>query len=208
MDTFTINLPVRPLLALREFAGNKDIRNYLNGVGLEVGPAGAFLSASNGHVLGVACLSECPANVQAQFVIPRRLIDRLKPSPLDVVLTASREPDNDGPGWRVELDTLEGRISDLVAADVVVQWRNHVPRGVSGIAGQFHQAVLSTLVRASKALHGGAHPPMTISHNGPHDAALVGFGVCDFFGVAMPMRTEAMPAPPEWVDARPAMLAA
>lgn len=204
----TINLPSRPLLALREIAAKKDIRPHLLGVGLEVGPAGAFLSASNGHVLGVARLPEWPGNVKAQFVIPRSLLDRLKPSPLDVVLTARRESDSDGARWRVELDTLDGCLSDWAASDVVVEWGRLTPRSPSGDAGQYHQDVLGTLARASKALHGATHPPVTIGHNGPHNPALIGFGVPDFFGIAMPMRADAPTEPPAWVHGGPVMAAA
>lgn len=45
---------------------------------------------------------------------------------------------------------------------------------------------------------------MTIDHNGPGNAALIGFGDPDFFGVAMPMNAEMPDAPPAWIDSRPA----
>ena len=205
---FTINLPSRPLLALREIAAKKDVRYYLNGVSLEVGQEGAFLSASNGSILGVARLAECPANVQAKVVIPRTLLDRLKPSEAAVTLTARRAPLDGVECWRLELATPGMALSDWAAAEMAADWRRVTPKSVSGVAGQFHQDVLSILIRASKALHGRSHPSITIGHNGPHDAALVGFENPDFFGVVMPMRYEAPDAPPAWIDSRPAAIAA
>lgn len=201
---FTINLPSRPLLALREIAAKKDVRYYLNGVSLEVGQEGAFLSASNGSILGVARLAECPANVQAKVVIPRTLLDRLKPSALGVVVLTARRDTADAGRWRLELDTLDGCLSDWSVHEWAPDWRRLTPRSPSGVAGQFHQEVLGTLIRASKALHGRSHPPMTIGHNGPGNAALIGFGDPDFFGVAMTMNAEMPDAPPAWIDSRPA----
>lgn len=204
---FTINIPSRPLLALREIAAKKDVRYYLVGVSLEVGPEGAYLSASNGRVLGVARLPECPPDVEAKIVIPRSMLDRLKPSPLDVILTARRDTADAG-RWRLELDTLDGCLSNLSAHEWAPDWRRLTPKAVSGVAGQFHQDELGVLIRASKALHGRSHPPLTIGHNGPDNAALIGFSCPDFFGVAMPMNEEMPAAPPAWIDSRPAEIAA
>lgn len=207
---FTITLPSRPLLALREIAPKKDVRHYMCGVSLEVGPEGAFLSASNGYILCVTRLPEGPANVQATVVIPRSLLERVKPSrlshePLDVALTARRESDSDAARWRLELDTLDGCISDWATAEWAPNWRALIPRQVSDVTAQFSLDALDTVRRAHSALQRGKgrRPVVAIGHNG-HNTALLDFNSPDFIGAIQPMRADAPRSAPAWIDSRPA----
>lgn len=195
-----LTVPCRPLLALRELAGKKDVRFYINGVCVELdGAGGGVMVATNGHVIGAYRLDGKTCDVppvKARFIIPRTILDGLKPSPLHFALTATRE----GERWMLTLDGGTGRVSDLaIEGEFPQQWRANIPHAVSGEAAQFTTAALGMFQKASAALHGGRFKPLTIGHNGPTSAALVDLGDADFCGVMMPARYEAPTAPPAWL---------
>lgn len=199
-DAIQTTLPIRPLLALREFAAKKDVRYYLKGIFVDLSEG--VMVATNGHMMGVYRITLPVAPVK--FIIPRTLLDRLKPSPLDVAIAVTRIDER----WRVELETDEGSLSDWAIDGQFPDWRRVMPRSVSGETAQFNVDLLALCQKALKSLYGkGKRPYMAIGHNGMH-AALLGFGDADFCGCIMPMRGDPPSAAPAWIDARPELEAA
>lgn len=194
-----LTVPCRPLLALRELAGKKDVRWYINGVCVELdGAGGGVMAATNGAVLGAYRLDSkacgLPA-VKASVIIPRTILDGLKPSPINFVLTAAR----DGERWMLTIDPTAGRVSDWAVEGVFPDWRRNVPRTVSGESAQFNPALLALFQKAGAMLRGGTSRYCGIGHNGT-SPALVDLGDADFCGVIMPWRQDAPTAPPEWLS--------
>lgn len=72
----TVIVPARVIPALSIFCAKRDVRYYLTGMLLDIGPTGAYLVATCGHVIAVAKI-DSTARDPAQFIIPQETLSIL-----------------------------------------------------------------------------------------------------------------------------------
>jgi len=72
----TIIVPARVIPALSIFCAKRDVRYYLTGMLLDIGPTGAYLVATCGHIIAVAKIDPI-ARDPAQFIIPQETLSIL-----------------------------------------------------------------------------------------------------------------------------------
>lgn len=192
------------LAAIKLFAATADIRTYLNGVCVEVGPSEVRLIATDGCMLGVFRVKYQPpalTDTVFQAIVPLDLLRNVKGK--WPVLVALGEPEGEDNTRRVEVTpagvattvgrTIAGRHPD---------YRRIIPRETSGELAQFNPRYIETLRKAYSALYGAkAIPAVGIGHNG-QDVALLTLDDEDFVGALMPLRNGAcavMVTAPAWV---------
>lgn len=207
-----IEIKAKELLAVACFAAQKDIRNYLNGVLLEIWPARFRLVATDGTALG---LIQKPETIDLnghhpddgtpyQVIIPNLLIAKIKDKKGFVELTI--EPDNSLGMGQAEL-TLSlqdsSAIKMLAETGPFPDYQKIIPQEFSGKAAQFSFALVNKFYKAYTMLAGKVGgktcPGMKIAHNGD-SGALVRFGSYeDFIGVIMPLRNVDIVKRPYWL---------
>lgn len=195
MNEITINIPTAVLIAAREVAPKKDVRFYLVGALLELdGKGNAFLVATNGHIMTAYRITDAPM-VAEKIIIPRTMLDKLKASPLDVILIATR---GDAGEWRLSMYTDRMTFGDDAIEARYPDWRRQFPRELSGAPAQFDVELIATLAKVERAFRRGkSRSYVTLGHNG-NATAIVDFGVGNLAGLIMPMHREAPTAAPDW----------
>jgi DNA polymerase-3 subunit beta len=162
------------LKALLCFAGSKDIRDYLNGVCVDVSGGVLRGVATNGHMAGVAAFNLVTGVPDAQYVLPREFVEHIVKTKyiytLDIVgdtVTASH-------GHSAKL--VDGKFPD---------WRRVVqfPEGEES-AGTYNAEYLHDIAKASKAL-GNKHGLYKLHQFGESAGVFQIAG--DFVGVIMPL---------------------
>lgn len=185
----TIKIPTHYLAALMLFAGQKDIRYYLNGIYVETVPEGAILTATNGHMIGAFLVEQDDLDV-ASAIVPNEMIAALlaiKPKG-DATLTILA----DGAlSLRYEDTTFGGRAIN----GKYPEWRRVMPSATpSGECAQFNPRYITAIAKACKLID-QAWP--TLAHNGK-GPALIGLGDPNFVGALMPMSEDPMLIVPSW----------
>lgn len=212
-----IKLTVRAeiIAVLKLFAADKDIRNCLNGINLEIGRRESRFVATNGVVLGCFRIESEQPEVGApltNIIIPNDLLKPIKPSSGLVEITIG-DPDKDDGGGKdgpvsnirpVTLTlaydglSLSGKTLDGAFPD----YRKVIPSKVSGQPAQFDPRLIGILGKAWSILHGSKRNYYARLGLNGEAAALVSLGTEDFVGVIAPMRVDAADipdAPPSWV---------
>lgn len=207
-----IEIKAKEILAVACFAAQKDMRNYLNGVLLEIWPARYRLVGTDGTALGL--IQESVAidlnghhpddGTPYRVIIPNLLVAKIKDKKGFVELTI--EPDNSLANGPAEL-TLSlqdsSTIKMLAETGTFPDYQKIIPREFSGKAAQFSFALVNKFYKAYTMLAGKVGgrvcPCMRIAHNGD-SGALVGFtGIDDFIGVIMPLRGSEVVKRPYWL---------
>jgi hypothetical protein len=191
-----IQLMLDPKLirALELFAGDNDVRYYLNGLHVEALDAStAQITVSDGHRIMRHRISEVGpfelTSPEESFpcggIIPRDVVKGIKAD--RIVLCV------DTVAWRYDVNDGErgGKLIDGKFPDIDRVW----PRTVSGEAGQYDPEYLADIGKACKLL--GVKYGGTLIQNGPTDAALIVLRH-DFAGLLMPMRKD-INVVPSWV---------
>lgn len=172
--------------ALLQFAAEKDLRYYLNGVFVDATrPGPVALVATDGYVL--LALPVEPEGIEARqegaWIVPRELFEAVKPIkanktalPITVHLGEGENPDVSVQG----LTTAAGKAIDGQYPD----WRRVIPATTTGEAAQFDPRLIARLSAACKALD--VDVPH-IHHNGT-GPAVVG-GLAGGLAIVMPWRT-------------------
>ena len=187
-------IPHNTLKALLLIAAKNDRRWYLNGILLDVRANDITAVATDGHrLIAVPVTLAEGARIVGQYIIPRELLDGVKPShkalPIGVII-------NDA--INVTIDTGGAQLAGKLIDGTYPNWRTVVPHTVSGAAGQFNHEYVASFGKAHQLL-GGKYSP-TMFHNGD-GAARIGLAA-DAVGVLMPLR-ESEPGPldnPSWID--------
>lgn len=197
-----ITVPAKYIAVLKLFAGNKNVRYYLNGINLEISATGTRLVGTDGHRLGVFCVQDAEwlpvPEPLADAIIPNELLTGIKPTKGSVTITIG--PQEAGTNSRpVVLEQDDSTISGKTIDGKYPAYRRVIPRKVSGEAAQFNANYIGDLGKASRILHGKTYPNVNIGHNGP-GAALISFGIEEFVGVLMPLRgyNPCEMRPPAW----------
>lgn len=220
MNILKVNMQRNALRAMAHLMPAKpDIRYYLNGIKVEIGPEEARLVATDGHKLGVLRLDQAgtvegwPANLggAVEVIVPAAIVKGIKSA-------GGRRASHLGVTLELELDAPGGMrcaLRDHQAGTCVAfapvdgtfpDYRRVMPReAASGIAAQFNPALLADFEACGVELAGKARALQTIvAHNGPEKVAFVTFA-CEparFAGLVMPYRVskaDVQDLPLEWV---------
>lgn len=76
MTTYII--PANIFAAVAKFRAVQDVRYYLKGVCLELGPQGAFIVATNGHAIAAAQIDTQPVNTPVSCIIKPEVVEQLE----------------------------------------------------------------------------------------------------------------------------------
>jgi DNA polymerase-3 subunit beta len=184
---FTVKQSI--LKALLLLAAKKDIRYYLVGVNAEFSPSITRIVATDGHKLG---LHQAGAqNVgHGALIIPADVINALpKTGTYDPELTFIK---CEGPGaWeivglpnngRIVFQEIDGRFPDYVR---VCRFNT------DGLPGCYNPEYLMQFLKVQHLLGGSKKCTINVFQNGNSSALVTLAGVPEFYGVIMPMRTDA-----------------
>lgn len=201
MDKITFSINRSYLRAIAQFAAQDDIRYYLNGALLELGPDGARLVATNGHMLGIINLETHAGLVEQplELVLPNSLLKAVKKSKrnpnVQIVITEE--------GNAPLLELVDGPNSTFHKAidGKFPSYRSAIPTGsFSGKVAHLDGEYMAAFKRAAVEL-GSQTPVVTVSFNGTAPAG-VHIGFPEFFGVLMPYRAStSLESTPSWVHA-------
>lgn len=201
-----ITVPGIIIAALRLFAAEKDMRNYLEGIALEIGRKETHLVATDGYMLGcfrVECEQPDIDAPLVDIIIPLSMLKPIKPADTVEIVIGDPEVDAKGKPTRARPVTLwyggvsvSGKTMDDSYPSF---WRRKIPAKVSGEPVQFDLRFMTRLAKAWSILHGSKKAfAVGIGYNG-EDAALIDLDYKDFTGVIMPMRRETPTKSPSWV---------
>ena len=158
--------------ALLLLAPKKDSRDYLNSIYID--KAGRMV-ATDGHRMGIVPIDKGDES----FIIPRSLLDTLKPKGTVTIETIPVK----GGMLTLQSDgkTVQGQAVDAKYPDYL----RVIPQEVSGEIGQFDPNLLGDFGKVAKML-GVPSNAVDIIHNGENNSAIV--KMAGFFGVVMPCR--------------------
>lgn len=195
---FTVTLTRAQLRAALIFAGDKDIRYYLNGVLLQVSEGkDARLVATDGHRCAVVTVGDHAAAVPGDYILPRDALKAIK--------RATRNT-----GDTVDLTIEGGRVVISAGADIISggalidgkfpDYQRIIPdpARMSGEVGSFRAEYLADIGRAAQEL-GDKWGGCPLLQNGPNNSGLAVFESLGLAVVVMPYRAD--------LDARPDMSA-
>ena len=174
------------LKAALQAAAKQDIRYYLNGILVQATPTETRVVATDGHML-IALRQAAQNSVtgQVDIIIPREVLDRLKPSKKELATAqyTLTVPDSGPCALQAASSTeyfspVDGKYPDYVRV---------IPEKVSGQAGNYNPALLSR-AQAAADIVAGKSAVTHLAQNGATDAALFTCAVPGFVAVVMPVR--------------------
>ena len=167
------------LRAISALAARDDIRYYLNGVLIEASTHTTRLVGTNGHVMGIYdnIDQENELDGRVSFILPESALALLKPAKnkLDQVVIENGTLTVVG-GASVNFTAVDGKYPDYARV---------IPDKVTGETAQFNPDYVADFKKAYKLLNAKT---FHIHHNG-HGGAVVDFGLANFLGVMMPLRS-------------------
>jgi len=193
--------------ALLVAAAKKDTRHYLNSVCIDVRGTDIVAVATNGHILVALPLATDSTIVPGQYIVPRDLLDNLKPAYKGAQVTVTIDP----AAQTVSINVGGSSTSTQLVDGIFPNWRKVVPRVVSGKVSQFDADYVAAFGKINTLL-GSKYSP-AIAHNGGSEnsveAAARVLLTGEAIGVLMPMRYENPTVDnPSWLDANPSAAAA
>ncbi len=205
MQTLQINR--KHMQAVLLFAAKDDIRNYLNGVMVEVMPSSAVrLVAANGYAMAITHTPHDggePAPTPVQIIIPHHVCKqfaKINPASKSIALPILLVVRDDGAytmtcgDLSVNFTPIDGKFID---------YRQAFPRECSGEKADFNPELLM-LFRKAEALYQPSTWNCRLSMEWNGQGAALCHGVDpEFIGAVMPMRTDSDSAEkglPEWFD--------
>lgn len=212
-----IHIKPETIKALLTVAAKGDIRYYLNGLLVDVNPAGAVaLVATDGHrLLALPMDADDVSDARpGEYIIPRDALESVKPIkagrntfPLELTIEQSApEPDPKRPGVMVQAPAHFALTGATTAAGAVVDgrypdWRRVLPDKASGEPGHYQPAYVADFGTVAALLTGKKDSYPVIHHNGSSAALVTGLGD-GAIGVLMPLRASAdemtHPGLPAW----------
>ena len=204
-----IEIPASDLAVLKLFASKDDLRVFLRGVTMEIGPHETHLFASNGtRLVGFRVVSEQPDLVEPlrDIILP---IDALPPVPAKGTVRITIGDLIDG-GYSRSIalqafladgatkvgPTTLGKTLEAPGMDI----RRVLSSKLSGETAQFNPTFFADFVKAAKLL--GVNPAfITVTHNGDGPALVTLGGREDFVGAMLPIRSDPPKCFPAWAGA-------
>jgi hypothetical protein len=211
-----IVVPANIIVALTHFAGDKDVRYYLNGIHFEIHHEACYIVATNGVVMG-AFHHKWEPKVESESLpiratVPIELFDKVRVAGEARIQFGAVETTEVPGGANIYRQHTRpvavfyknsqqvGRTIDGAYPD----WRRMFPRAeVSCVPAQFDAMLIAAMAKAYKALRGAKKfADIGIAHNGTAPAILE-FGIENFTGLIMPLKPAGVKVTyttPLWVD--------
>jgi DNA polymerase III subunit beta len=178
------------LKALVLLAAKKDIRYYLCGVNVEFSPSITRVVATDGHKLGLYQTGAQNAGHGA-LIIPADVINALpKTGSYDPELTFIK-CDGNATGWTITglpnggqtvFQEIEGNFPD---------YKRVCSFKTDGLPGNYNPEYLMQFLKVQHLLGGSKKCTINLYQSGKSSALVTLAGVPEFYGVIMPMRTDA-----------------
>jgi len=194
-----IALSKSQIRAVLRFAAKNDIRYYLNGINVECHRTVAYLTATNGHFLGICRVERDSEDCgTGSFILPREVLEKIKPTgkwAADLVTVTV-----DGDRFTIA-DAIAGtETRGAVVEGTFPDWRRVIPDKVSGESAQYSAEYLALMAKAAGDLgYKGGGNGYTIGQNGQASAIVEFTTSPHFLAVIMPVRDEAPEMPHHWV---------
>lgn len=203
-----LDIPSKYIAVLKLFAAEKDVRYWLNGICLEIGPEESRLIATNGHRLGCFRLKSSQPTITIplmEVIIPSDMLSEVKPreSKVSVEIGDLLSPKDDAEESLARNVTLR-QDGILLAAGKTADrkfptYRKAIPTQVSGQLAQYDARYLKDLSKIWSLLHGSAKAcGAAIGYNGELPA-LIDMKHDDFTGCILPLRVLAINNFPPWL---------
>lgn len=208
----TVNLPVSYLRASLICAGDKDIRNYLNGVLVRIRADDVILAATNGHrlsVFRVARTDNAEPYAPAEIIIPRDALKGIKAMNRHVK-DCFLQYDAAQPLAECKLSALKDAGRVFVPVDGrFPDFTRVVPDKLNGERARFNPHYLAEFLDLVQIAADSGNIFYTLHENGDSAATLTCSALPEWFGVLMPMRglDQSEYKRPEWLDDKPVALA-
>lgn len=166
------------------FAGNKDVRYYLNGVLVEPAPDGhgVRLVATDGHRMAV--LFDADGSADAPAIIERHKVPAIPRKCGETMATFDGSRATYPGGTSLPVAYIDGRFPD---------WQAVVPdvAQLGGKVASFNAEYIADLAVIPAAYGLAKHPPVAIHCRDENSAGLATFGDLPAFAVVMPQRSVA-----------------
>jgi DNA polymerase-3 subunit beta len=177
------------LKALVLLAAKKDIRYYLCGVNLEFSPSITRVIATDGHKLGLYQTGAQNAG-HGSLIIPADVINALpKTGTYDPELTFIK---CEGPGaWEIVGLPNNGRIVFQEIDGRFPDYQRVCSFKTDGLPGNYNPEYLMQFLKVQHLLGGSKKCTINLYQSGKSSALVTLAGVPEFYGVIMPMRTDA-----------------
>lgn len=167
------------------FAGNKDVRYYLNGVRIEPSPdgVGVRIIATDGHRLAV--LFDPDGHATGPAIVERHKVPAIPKAMASDQVTFNGDHATYPGGFSLPVNYVAGTYPD---------WQAVIPSGdLSGCVGAFNAGYIADCAVIPKAYGRDKYPEMSVSQRDAQTAALVTFGDLPAFVVVMPLRGSGNP---------------
>lgn len=191
----TISISARYLQLLNAARGKNDPRYYINGICVEPNPAGgAFLVATNGHVMVVVCDEHAHVDKTTILPVPSLIVSHAKKADRAV----HREDE-----WRlVDADgKLVAGAHGAVIQGQYPNWRAVVPKGEPNGIAAFQPQYLCLLSHVPATEGKRPNAAIVYAHGDQSPMTVRFHGSPEILIVVMPMRTTNLPpAMPHWLN--------
>lgn len=188
---------------LLQFAAKHDVRDYLNGICIQVDGRKGFAIATNGAILGVYRLHFPEPLEKLEVIVPRCALENVKTTSAGALVSIS--VDETSPSYPRNIAVRQGNSQwhGVMDSRAYPDWRRVIPEKVSGDAANLSVTVYEKLCKAAKLVQGNKVPFFILGQNGT-GASIVDLRDEDFIGVVMPIRVDKkdiarVSVRPEWV---------
>ena len=185
---FTVKQSALKALAL--LAAKKDIRYYLCGVNVEFSPSITRLIVTDGHKLGV--YQTGAQNIgHDSLIIPSDVITALpKTGSYDPELTFTK-CDGNATGWTITGLPNSGQVVFQQVDGKFPDYQRVCSFKTDGLAASYNPEYLMQFLKVQHLLGGSKKCIPNVYQSGKSSALVTLAGVPEFYGVIMPMKTDA-----------------
>ena len=189
-NQFTIS--INALKGLDLLAAKGDIRYYLNGVNVEFSESCTRLVATNGHILGIENLTQNLVNTGAgSLIIPSDVITALpKSGSYDPELTFIK-CDGNATGWTITGLPNSGQVVFQQVDGKFPDYQRVCSFKTDGLAASYNPEYLMQFLKVQHLLGGSKKCIPNVYQSGKSSALVTLAGVDNFYGVIMPMKSDA-----------------
>ena len=185
---FTVKQSALKALAL--LAAKKDIRYYLCGVNVEFSPSITRLIVTDGHKLGVYQTGAQNAS-HGSLIIPNDVITALpKTGSYDPELTFIK-CDGNATGWTITGLPNSGQVVFQQVDGKFPDYQRVCSFKTDGLAASYNPEYLMQFLKVQHLLGGSKKCIPNVYQSGKSSALITLAGVPEFYGVIMPMKTDA-----------------
>ena len=185
---FTVKQSALKALAL--LAAKKDIRYYLCGVNVEFSPSITRLIVTDGHKLGVYQTGAQNAS-NGSLIIPNDVITALpKTGSYDPELTFIK-CDGNATGWTITGLPNSGQVVFQQVDGKFPDYQRVCSFKTDGLAASYNPEYLMQFLKVQHLLGGSKKCIPNVYQSGKSSALITLAGVPEFYGVIMPMKTDA-----------------